>query len=305
MKQQQSNLNKKLYHTIMSMILIAPTTLFANAINAQELNNKQPLETFAKDINALEENNKQQIETKANKENQLQDMSDPLAVYTQAGFGVTDKGLNLKFGQTYDTGNDATMAMNIIELKGIAGEAIGWSGNSSRDNSIDSFRLRNFQINLESGIGSQFDANYNVENESMDLSYSLMQALPKMGGLNIYPLAGLGLNITNGEFAASDDDVNTSGYTLAGTFGLVGAYSKYAITDKMWLNYNPMWLSTISGADSYVENAYGTGNSSIFLNEFIISYQFTPRFNARYFANWSQYQDFTDGDHRIEFNYQF
>ena len=29
-------------------------------------------------------------------ENELQDMSDPLAVYTQAGVGVSDKGINFK-----------------------------------------------------------------------------------------------------------------------------------------------------------------------------------------------------------------
>lgn len=33
----------------------------------------------------------------------VQDMSDPLSVYTQAGLGYTDKGLNLKIGQAYDT----------------------------------------------------------------------------------------------------------------------------------------------------------------------------------------------------------
>ena len=36
-----------------------------------------------------------------NSDEQLQDMSDPLAVYTQAGFGITDKGANIKIGQTY------------------------------------------------------------------------------------------------------------------------------------------------------------------------------------------------------------
>jgi hypothetical protein len=53
-------------------------------------------------------------------------MSDPLAVYTQGGLGASDKGLNLKVGQSYDTGNPETMAMNIIEVKGIAGNS--WAG---------------------------------------------------------------------------------------------------------------------------------------------------------------------------------
>ncbi len=54
----------------------------------------------------------------------VQDMSDPLAVYTQAGLGYTDKGLNLKIGQTYDTGSDTTMGMNVVEVKGFAGDAV-------------------------------------------------------------------------------------------------------------------------------------------------------------------------------------
>lgn len=58
-------------------------------------------------------------------EEHVQDMSDPLAVYTQVGFGVTDKGLNFKFGQAYDTGSSTTMGMSIIELKGVAGEQFG------------------------------------------------------------------------------------------------------------------------------------------------------------------------------------
>ena len=42
----------------------------------------------------------------ASEEKDVQDMSDPLAVYTQVGGGLTDKGANFKFGQTYDTGSD-------------------------------------------------------------------------------------------------------------------------------------------------------------------------------------------------------
>ncbi|WP_198589565.1 hypothetical protein [Shewanella sp. 10N.286.51.B7] len=52
-------------------------------------------------------------------EKEVQDMSDPLAVYTQVGGGITDAGLNLKLGQTYDTNNPETMGMNIIEGKGL------------------------------------------------------------------------------------------------------------------------------------------------------------------------------------------
>lgn len=62
----------------------------------------------------------------ATKDAEVQDMSDPLAVYTQAGFGYTDKGLNLKIGQTYDTGSDTTMGMNVLEVK--ASPGMQWAG---------------------------------------------------------------------------------------------------------------------------------------------------------------------------------
>lgn len=77
-------------------------------------------------------------------QDEIQDMSNPLGIYTQIGTGITNKGLNFKMGKTYDTHNPETAAMNILEIKGIMGEELGWTGNNQRDNSIDSFRLRNF-----------------------------------------------------------------------------------------------------------------------------------------------------------------
>lgn len=247
----------------------------------------------------------------AEEQKEYQDMSDPLAVYSQAGFGVTDKGINLKYGQTYDPQKENGMAMNIIEVKGIAGEALGWSGNSSRDNSIDSLRFRNFQVNTKTGLGSQIDVNYNVEAEYLDASYSFIQALPKYHGFQAFPLAGAGLRVLNGEITGHaagnlgyEVDQQNIGYTLPGTFGVVGMYSKYEINDKIWINYNPMWITTISGADEFVDYAYA-GESSILTHEFAISYQINPALNVRYFANWNEHVDFFEGDQRVEVNYQF
>lgn len=246
-------------------------------------------------------------------EDDLQDMSDPLAVFTQVGGGVTDKGLNLKIGQTYDTGNESTAGMNIIEVKGILGEQLGWSGNASRDDAIDSFRFRNFKVNLENGRASQLDLNYNVNGnlvaeDNVDASYSFIQALPAYGPFQLYPLAGVGASIGKNAVDDIDDrgvatDID-EGYSMMGVYGLVGMYSKIQITDKIWLNYNPFWLTTIAGSDNYVDNYYGKDQSHILTHEFAASYQFTPRFNVRYFANWNENVRFMKGDHRIEFNYQ-
>ncbi len=235
------------------------------------------------------------------------DMSDPLAVFTQVGAGITDKGINLKLGQAYDTGNPTTAGMNVLELKGAMGDAFGWRGKNTTDNSIDYFRYRNFSVDLTKLLGAQIDFNYNMQKnlvaeQSADLSYSFIKALKPMGAFSLYPLAGAGLSIGNN--ALEDDGTIDSGYSLMGTYGIVGMYAKYQITDKIWLNYNPFWLTTISGSDNYQDNYYGQGNSHVFTHEFAASYQFTPRFNIRYFANWNNNVDFIDGDHRIEFNYQ-
>lgn len=240
----------------------------------------------------------------------VQDMSDPLAVYTQAGFGYTDKGVNLKIGQTYDTGSDVTMGMNIVEIKGIAGEAMGWNGDSreGNDNSIDSIRFRNFGVNLENGRGTQVDVNVAfTENAGAQgtASYSFIQALPAVGPIQIFPLAGVGVAFgeTYDELRQGDNQM-LERWDLHGTFYVAGLYGKVNVTEKLWLNYNPMYMGTISGSDTYKDSGLG-GDDSILLHEAAISYQIIPRANVRYFANWNENTDFLDGDHRIEFNYQF
>ena len=53
------------------------------------------------------------------------------------------------------------MAMNIIELKGIAGDTFGWDSGDVKDNSIDTIRVRNVSLNLTNGRGTQVDVNFN------------------------------------------------------------------------------------------------------------------------------------------------
>jgi len=233
---------------------------------------------------------------------QVKDMSDPLAVYTQGGFGFTNKGLNLKFGKTYDTGNPKTMGMNILEIKGIAGDVIGWDSADVTSNSVDSIRLRNFTVDTTNGRGAQIDINYNLHAEAGVGSYSILQALPKWGGLNLYPLVGVGLSFANN--ALQDDGTIASGFSMPGVLGIVGMYGKYTVNDKIWFNYNPTYAVGLAGSDLFMDHGFEK-HSHVLTHEAIASYQITPRLNVRYFANWSQYTNFKDGDHRLEFNYQF
>jgi len=238
---------------------------------------------------------------------EIQDMSDPLAVYTQAGAGYTDKGLNLKIGQAYDTGFDTTMAMRVFEVKGFYGDALGIDDSINTDDSVDAIRFRNYELDLTNGRGGQIDVNYNFDkshlaDKSGDISYSLLQALPKMGRFNFYPLAGAGLAFGNN--AIEDDNSIDSGFSIYGAFALVGMYGKMELTDNIWLNYNPIYLQALSGSDRYKDHAFGENNDSVLLHEFAVSYQINPRMNVRYFANWSEYNNFSDGSHRIEINYQ-
>ncbi|MCY9825033.1 hypothetical protein OTK54_02765 [Vibrio chagasii] len=235
----------------------------------------------------------------ANENDAIQDMSDPLAVYTQIGMGYTDRGLNLKLGQTFDTGNENTMGMNVFELKGIMGEAFSWDDDAN--NSVDSFRFRRFGADLTNGRGSQIDANYDFANESGTLSYSVIQAIPRIGLIEFYPLAGVGASFGNNVIGDNGDVI--SGYSIPGTFAVIGTYGKLNITDKIWLNYNPMWMSTLSGSDNF-NNQGMAGESELFAHEFAASYQINPRLNVRYFANWTEHDDFMDGEHRLEVNYQ-
>lgn len=230
----------------------------------------------------------------------LSDMSDPLAVYTMAGFGVTNRGINLKMAKSYDTGDVNQLGMNVIEIKGIYSDTLGWEDDAK--DSIDSIRVRNLTVNPNTGLGAQIDMSYDLHSEAGNVSYSFLQALPEMWGFNFYPLAGAGVVLANN--ATQDDGTIASGYSFPGTFITVGMYAKYAITEDIWLNYNPIWNSSLSGSDLFKDYGF-EGHSSSLMHEFSASYQLDPRSNIRYFANWSEHTDLSDGDHRIEYNYQF
>lgn len=212
----------------------------------------------------------------------IQDMSDPLAVYTQTGIGWTQKGLNLKLGQAYDTGHSDSMAQHVLELKGFAGRV---GTDEHADGSIDSMRYRHFHVDMTTGRGSQVDLDWNFDNDMGSASYSMIQALPKMGRVQLYPLAGVGISVTDNQ-----------GYSVPASFALVGMYGKLDISERIWVNYNPMYTSQLGGDDDY-KNAFGINH------EAAVSYQLTSTKNVRAFWNWGETIEGTD--FRIEMNFQF
>ncbi|WP_239670912.1 hypothetical protein [Vibrio variabilis] len=242
-------------------------------------------------------------------EDKLQDMSNPIAIYTQAGVGLSNKGINLKFGNTYDTGNDTSAGMNIIELKGIMGDTFGWADESVSSNSIDSFRIRNFYGSTETWSGRQLDLDWRFHtrpplndlgiNSYGTASYALAQALPPLGPFQLFPIIGVGAIITD-----TDD-----GFKLPGVFAVAGFYGKVTLSDKIWLNYNPMYMRGISG----VKTPFGDMNEqSLLAHEIAASYQLNPRQNIRLFVNFTNRDDDSSwsylndkGDIRFEFNHQF
>jgi hypothetical protein len=243
-----------------------------------------------------------EIMAESNTTEELKDMSDPLAVYTRGGVGITNRGLNIKIGIQYNTDDANVNVMNVFEIKGIGGEGIGWDGPYERSNSVDSLRYRNFSVDKTNGRGTQIDVTYDLHSESGVVSYSLLQGLPKWKNFNLYPLAGVGLAYANN--ALQDDGSIQSGLSVPGALAVVGMYGKYTVNDKIWLNYNPFWTVGLVGSDLFMDHGF-EGHSSVLTHEATVSYKLTPRSNVRYYGNWSQYIDLKDGAHRIEYNYQF
>ncbi|ABZ77093.1 conserved hypothetical protein [Shewanella halifaxensis HAW-EB4] len=231
-------------------------------------------------------------------QDEVQDMSDPLAVYTQAGAGVTNKGINLKLGNSYDTGNPDTMAMNIIELKGIAGDSLGLDGNDS----ISNLRYRNFNLDMTNGRGAQVDVNWDFNNNVGNASYSFIQALPAFGPVQLFPLAGVGITVTDTAVIRGEEtEIGSVGYAIPSSFAVVGTYAKITLTDNIWLNYNPMYMTTLNN------NEYMSDMMDGLYHEVVVSYQINPKQNIRLFANYAA-TDFNvdkNVDWRIEFNHQF
>ncbi|MFA0438919.1 hypothetical protein BCU70_09455 [Vibrio sp. 10N.286.49.C2] len=222
-----------------------------------------------------------------------------------AGIGFDNYGASVKV--QFDDQSEASQTKGIVEIKGIAGDSLGWAGSSDRDNSIDSVRARYFNTDNASHFGTYFDTEYDVASEKLDLSANVTWQY-QYKRFEILPYAGVGLTVLNGELPLEEYgypvDDHVTGYTLPGTYGQVGAYAKVALLDNLDFMYNPEWRSTLSGAAGYT-NHYYKGKDSQFTNELRLTYQITTNLDVQYHEKWDSEQNYSDATRGFEFNYKF
>ncbi|WP_318513705.1 hypothetical protein [Photobacterium leiognathi] len=101
------------------------------------------------------------------------------------------------------------------------------------------------------------------------------------------------------EIRGIDHEYGSVGYAIPSSYVVVGTYAKVDVTDKIWLNYNPMYISTLNN------NEYMSNLLDGFHHEAAVSYKLNDRQTIRTFANWDHDTQFKKGDFRLEFNHQF
>ncbi|GIU29499.1 hypothetical protein L2719_15540 [Shewanella schlegeliana] len=237
-------------------------------------------------------------------ENEIQDMSDPLAVYTQLGASYGTNGINFKLGKTLDTGSATDMSMFLFEVKGLYGEHMKHQGASAlapenANNGVSELRFRKFDVDMTTGRGISMDVIHNFNANSGTASVGMIQALPKVGVWQAFPIIAAGVEYNDG--SKRSDTNEASGLHSDFVFASFTLYNKFLLTDTIWANYNPIYTQAIFGNEHYTENLKGSNGLT---HEFILSWQMTPTQNFRLWYNASQNQ-FADGDFRLEYNQQF
>ena len=249
----------------------------------------------------------------AEAEKDAKDMSDPMAIYTSGGISYGTNGLNLKMMKTLDTGSPTKLSALIVEAKDMDFADDGDTRHGTeRSSGVSNLRLRLFNVDMTTGRGLSYDIIQNLDNtgdqarnvnpdsdvlNKMGMaSIGMMQALPKVGFWQAYPIVGAGL--WYGEDA--DEGIDTSGVSLNFTM-----YNKFTVTDKIWLNWNLTYMHGIFGSDNF-KGSMNSADDSL-SHEIIASYQIDPRNNLRlwYNASQKQFNDDNTGETRLEFNHQF
>lgn len=209
------------------------------------------------------------------------DMSDPMAIYTMLGGSYGSEGADFKFMSTLESDNPTGG-------KAIVGEA---KGGLKDGEFFSDYRLRLFEADFKTGRGSSLDLMYNTESESGSITKGIMQMVPVTEKFTLYPILGAGIAFNQHEHA---------GINVPGAFLNFTLYSKYQLTEKIWLNYNPSYNHGIYGADIFKDNLKGEEGLN---HEFIASYQINPVSNVRAYYNVNQ-ANLDEGVWKLEYNRQ-
>ncbi len=233
----------------------------------------------------------------AETEKEVQDMSDPMAIYTSGGISYGTNGLNLKMMKTLDTGSKTDLSAIIVEIKDMdfADDGDVRHG-TERSSAPSNLRLRKFDVDMTTGRGISYDIMHNTDKDAGMLSVGVMQALPINSFWTAYPILGAGVWYAEDE----QNGIDVPGVTLNLTM-----YNKFTVTDKIWLNWNLTYAEGIFGKEEFKDDRNSASDSLV--HEFIASYQIDPRNNLRLWHNTSQDKMNEDdtGETRLEFNHQF
>ena len=171
------------------------------------------------------------------------DMSDPTAVYTAVGVQAGTNGMQVsgQFGYSPEGGRKH---MGFVEYR--------------NDDGLNNLRARYFTPGA-TGLGAFVDVSRNEQSVAdQDVAINtamagLMQVLPINDKITLYPslLAG---NIWSDDKIAGQDVYDST------TIITFNTYATYAINDKTWLMFNPVYTYGIDGEDTrdfYLEMALG------------------------------------------------
>lgn len=221
--------------------------------------------------------------------------------------GVATGTDGLNFNVELDRNDDTAMSFYRLDAKGVYGEALGWNSDDNQDDSIDTLRVRMGEIHNDSKMGMYMDAEYDRDIERLDASAGIIGEI-KTKQLTIRPFATFGLVAQNTIESIGPAEVE-AGYTIPGTYATVGAYTEYQVTERVSVQYNPLWKTAVSGKSHHTEHGFidnkDKGHGSILINEFAIAYKINTQVKLQYVAEWDQHTSLSDGEQMIELKYQF
>ncbi len=201
------------------------------------------------------------------------DMSDPMAIYTNAGLSFGTGGIDMKLGlQIPSDGGFSNMI--ILEGKG--------AFRKGESEEFASYRGRYFAGQQEGSLRFAVDVNYNAEADVALYNTGVFYTQPISSNLTIYPGMMVG-KATNGGTVAPGTEESTTIMTAM-------FYSRYTLSDKTWLTVNPTY--------THYREEFGDVGRNNFSMEMGIGYQLNKKTNVRLWGG-------TDNEMKLQINRAF